>query len=76
MLVVIPDKAPPMTSIDVLMWVYGATTELFLSKSPIFRLRPLFLYTGNNRFSGNDRYSGLWEPDRFFRYSRRLLYTI
>ena len=31
-------------------------------------------YTGNDRFSGNDRYSGLQEPDRFFRYIRRLLY--
>ena len=33
-------------------------------------------YTGNNRFSGNDRFSGLKEPDRFFRYTGRLLYLI
>ena len=33
-------------------------------------------YAGNDRFSGNDRYSGLQEPDRFFRYIRRLLYCV
>jgi len=32
------------------------------------KLKVRFLYTGNNRFSG------LQEPDRFFRYIRRLLY--
>ena len=25
-------------------------------------------------YTGNDRFSGLQEPDRFFRYSRRYLY--
>ena len=32
------------------------------------------MYIGNNPYSGNYRYSGLQEPDRFFRYIRRLLY--